>query len=42
MAAQHDQKEESNLRIGMQGFGIALVWLFAVIYVSHRIALAVH
>lgn len=48
MAAHHDPavhpeaKEESNLRIGLLGFGIGLVWLLIVIYVAHLIALGAH
>ena len=42
MAAQHHDKEESNLGTGLMGFGIALLWLLVVIYVAHRMALGAH
>lgn len=42
MAAQHDHKEESNLRTGLVGFGIALVWLLIVVWVAHLMALGSH
>lgn len=42
MAAEHHHKEESNLRTGLLGFGIALVWLLIVVYVAHLMALGAH